>query len=88
MAEQKQLAVTDIRISFISGNDKHVAVDISKVQDVLAKAGKGATALAFGELAEIGAKLLNGHDDATKISATVDDKGELAIVPASEPLFA
>jgi hypothetical protein len=84
MAEQKKLQVTDIRISFISGADKHVAVDVADVQDVLKVAGSGKPATALAFIAGLGEALLNGHDDAEKVEIGVTEDGKSLAVSTEE----
>lgn len=78
----KVLAVTDMRISFISGNDKHVALDVKDVSASLKLLGKGEAALALAELADFGATVLNAHEDASKIHiAPSGDSKSIVITP-------
>jgi hypothetical protein len=72
--------VTDIRLSVIAGEDKHVSVHVSEAQAVKKHVGGGL----FSDLVQFAETILQAHGDAEKVEIGWDEtKQTVTISPAS-----
>jgi hypothetical protein len=72
--------LTDLRISIISGDDKHVAVHVSDAQAVKNSLGAGL----FSKLVEFAESILSEHNDADKVEVGFDETTQKVTVFAKD----
>jgi len=65
-----KILVTDIRLSVIAGNEKHVAVQVDAAQAVKKSVGAGL----FADLVQFAETVLSLHGDAEKVEIGFDEK--------------